>query len=207
MCPELCIPEGNECSLLLAEMGEGGSALHGVLQIYDAKGVVVLYCAYTLAESPPPGRYDCPGNGKRLILRNAKDQELLASSCDIVEPDGNSGPVGMALLDAAEEQHAVLRPNNGDGTRSGYMLTHRSGRKMLVRKDTSSSFCITDEECWLLAATGQEAASETDFRGRRRLRISPGADAGVIILALLGAEALVVHSHRLLLPPTALGTR
>jgi len=200
MCPELCIPEGNECCLLLAELGEGGSALSGVLPIYDVKGVNVLYCAYTLAESPPRGRYDNPGNGKRLVLRNARDDEVLASSCDIVDPDGGStkscGPVGMALLDAAEEQHAVLRPNSG-GSRSGYVISHRSGRKMLVRKDTSSGFCVTDEDGWLLASTGLEAACEADNRGRRCLRISPGADAAVVILALLGAEALAVHSHRL----------
>jgi len=201
MCPELCIPDGKECNLLLAEMGEGGSSFQGVLPIYDVGGTVVLYCAYTLAEFPPHGSYDLPGNGKRLVLRNAKDEHLLASSCDIIEPDSGSnrscGPLGMALLDADEEQHAILRANGGGGTRSGYTLTNRTGRKLLVRKDTSARFCITDEDGWLLAATGLDAPSEADARGRRRLRISPGTDAGVIILALLGAEALAVHNDRL----------
>mmetsp|Transcript_13129 Transcript_13129/g.25751 ORF Transcript_13129/g.25751 Transcript_13129/m.25751 type:complete len:563 (-) Transcript_13129:59-1747(-) len=201
MCPELCIPDGKECNLLLAEMGEGGSSFQGVLPIYDVGGTVVLYCAYTLAEFPPHGSYDLPGNGKRLVLRNAKDEHLLASSCDIIEPDSGSnrscGPLGMALLDADEEQHAILRANGGGGTRSGYTLTNRTGRKLLVRKDTSARFCITDEDGWLLAATGLDAPSEADARGRRRLRISPGADAAIIILSLLGAEALAVHSDKL----------
>lgn len=204
MCPDLLVPEGTECCLLLAEMGEGGSALSGVLPIHSGHGGVVLWCAYTLAESPPQDRYDLPGNGMRLVLRNAKDEEMLASSRDIVEPDAGSAKgcslAGTALLDAAGEQHAVLRPNRR-GPRSGYMLTHRSGRRILIRKDTSAGFCVTDEDGWLLASTSLEDAGA---RAQRCLRIHQGADAGAVILAMLSAEVLEVHSHR---QPLPLGSR
>jgi len=183
LCSELVVPENNECSLLLPEIMESRFNASGVLSIDDVNGMAVLYAAYSLAARPPPGPHDLPGNGKRLILRSALEDIILAS-CKDAEPVTVGGPPELTIFNKTEEPFGVLRPTS-QGPRSSYLVSLSTGKKMSIRRDIQAlSSCITDEDGWLLACS--EDAGE---RGRT-IRISPQVDAGLMTLIMLGIDIL-----------------
>lgn len=191
LCPELVVPENNECTLLLPEMnvtppGQGASGpIHQpkILSIDDLNGMAVLFAAYTTAAVPPAGHLDVPGHSKRLVLRSALEDVVLASCADSVEIDAQSDP-SLVIFDKADEQCAVLRASSPGGTR-GFMVHFTTGQKVMIRRDLQSSGTYaTDEDGWLLACT------ENTERGRV-IRISPQQDAGLMTLAMLGTDLMV----------------
>jgi hypothetical protein len=183
LCSELVVPDNNECSLLLPEILENRFDSNGVISIDDVNGMSVLYAAYTLAERPPHGPHELPGNGKRLILRSALEDIILAS-CKDGQPDTAGGPPELTIYNKSEDMFGVLRASS-PGPRSSYLMTLRTGKKMTIRRDIQAlSSCITDEDGWLLACT------ENTERGRV-IRISPQQDAGLMTLAMLGTDLMV----------------
>jgi len=190
LCPELVVPENNECTLLLPEIqmgagqgASGSSHQQSILSIDDLNGMAVLFAAYTTAPIPPPGQYDVPGHSKRLVLRSALEDVVLASCADAVDTD-SSGDPGLIIFNKANEQCGVLRASSPGGNR-GFMAHLTTGQKVLVRRDLQASDTYaTDEDGWLLACT------ENAERGRV-IRISPQVDAGLMTLAMLGTDLLV----------------
>jgi len=183
LCSELVVPENNECRLLIPEIIEDSSNMSSVLSINDVNGIAVLFAAYCIGERPPAGQYDLPGNGKRLILRSALEDIILAS-CKDAEPETAGGPCQLAILNRSEEPFGILRAT-GPGPKSGYMVALSSGKKLSVRRDIQAlSSWITDEDGWLLGCcedTGEHS---------RTIRISPQADVGLMTLTMLGIDIL-----------------
>jgi len=183
LCSELVVPDHNECSLLLPEIVEGDDK-NGMLSIDDVNGMAVLYAAYSLAPQAPMGRSDfLLGNGKRLILRSALEDIILAS-CKDAEPETVGGPPGLVIFNKAEEAFGILSANN-QGPRSSYTMSLCTGKVLSIRRDIKAlSSCVTDNDGWLLACS--EEAGE---RGRT-IRISPQVDAGLMTLVMLGIDIL-----------------
>jgi len=183
LCSELVVPENNECSLLLPEIMESRFNASGVLSIDDVNGMAVLYAAYSLAERPPVGPHELPGNGKRLILRSALEDIILAS-CKDAESETAGGPPELAIFNKTEEPFGILRATS-PGPRSSYLVTLSTGKKMFIRRDIQAlSSCVTDEDGWLLAC------SEDGGERGRTVRISPQVDAGLMTLTMLGIDIL-----------------
>jgi len=191
LCPELVVPENNECTLLLPEIqmeaGQGASGCshqQSILSIDDLNGMPVMFAACTTAPLPPPSQHDLSGLSKRLVLRSALEDVVLASCADAVEAD-SSGDPGLLIFNKANEQCGVLRACSPGGNR-GFMASLTTGQKVLVRRDkqVSGTYYATDEDGWLLACT------ENAERGRV-IRISPQVDAGLMTLAMLGTDLLV----------------
>eukprot|EP00419_Tripos_fusus_P044010 CAMPEP_0172828186 /NCGR_PEP_ID=MMETSP1075-20121228/20675_1 /TAXON_ID=2916 /ORGANISM="Ceratium fusus, Strain PA161109" /LENGTH=191 /DNA_ID=CAMNT_0013670147 /DNA_START=113 /DNA_END=685 /DNA_ORIENTATION=+ len=78
LCPELIVPVENQCILLLPEINSSVNE-SGILCIGDVNGMPVLYVAFTLAQTPSSSKQDVPGNGKRMMIRSALEDLILAS--------------------------------------------------------------------------------------------------------------------------------
>jgi len=183
LCLDLVVPEENECSLLLPKIVEGRFSESSVLSITGDNGLPVLFASYTLAAQPPLGSEDLPGNGKRLVLRSALEDVILAT-CEDADPGIAGGAPQLLLLNKAEELFGMLGAT-GPGSGTDYLLSRSTGEKISIRKDIKAlSSCITDEEGWLLAC------SEDTGEHGRPICISPGVDAGLMTLTMLGTDIL-----------------
>jgi len=182
LCAELVVPENNECTLLLPEIIQTRFNTSGGLSIVDMHGMAVLCAAYSLAERPPAGPHDLPGNGKRLILRSALEDIVLAS-CKDAEPEAAGGPRQLAILNKSEEPVGIIRATNP----GSYLVSLSTGKKLSIRRDVQAhSSCVSDEDGWLLACT-----EDADEHGRT-IRVSPLVDAGLMALTVLGIDILDV---------------
>lgn len=183
LCWELVVPENTECSLLLPEIMGSRLNPNGVLSVNDVNGMAVLYVAYSIAERPPPGPRDLPGNGKRLILRSALEDIVLASCMD-GEPEAAGGLPELTIFNKSEEPFGILRLIS-HGPRSSYLVSLITGKTISVQRDSQTlTSCITDEDGWLLAYS-----EGTGERGRS-IRISPQVCAGLMTLTMLGIDIL-----------------
>jgi len=181
LCVELVVPENNECTLLLPKIIENRFNTSGVLSIIDMNDMAVLCAAYSLAAGP----HGLAGNGKRLILRSALEDIILAS-CKDAEPETAGGPPQLAILDKSEEPIGIIRATSAAPT-SSYLVSLSTGKNMSIRKDIQAhSSCVSDEDGWLLACT-----DDADERGRT-IRVCQLVDAGLMALTVLAIDVLDV---------------
>lgn len=184
LCPELVVPEHNECTLLVPELKISEACPNGIISIDDVNHSAVLLTSYSIMPKPPSAPYEVPGNGKRLVLRSALE-DVVVASCRDADPDPAGGPPGLTILNKADEVCGMLRPS-GPGSRNSFVVVLWSGQKVLIRKDIQGRCTYaTDEDAWMLACLEEEVSE-----GKRMLRISPQVDAGLITLAILGTKLL-----------------
>jgi len=180
LCPELVVPVENQCILLLPEIRRQSANDTGILCIDDVNGMPVLYVAYTLAPTPPIGKHEVPGNGKRLIVRSALEDLILASCMD-VELDSDTGPASLVILGRSEERRGAIHA--GSPTSDTSVVVLWSGVRILIQRcDQAKSTYVVDENGWQMACTRS--------REPRLLQVNPGADAGLAVLALLGSDLI-----------------
>jgi len=172
LCPELVVPEKNECYLTFPEIEASASSTSGILHISDANEQAIFFAAYSVH----PGY----SGGKRLVLRSAFDEHLFAS-CEDAEPD--AAVPRLKIFNSANEQQGLLHAGNPD------QVVLENGTRLEIRRDRRVGTCATDEHGWLLAC-----AAPAPEDGCRMLRISPKVDAGLVILAMLGADILALTS-------------
>lgn len=181
--PELVVPEGNECSLLLPRITETRFSTSGVVSITDENDVPVLYAAYTLAGQAPLSPDERPGNGKRIVLRSAIEDGILAS-CKDAEPETAGGPPQLLILNVAEMPFGMLRAL-GQGPKCSYQVSLNVGKKLFIQRNMPNwSMCITDEDGRLMAC-----CEEAGERGRP-VYVSTQVDAGLMTLTMVGIEIL-----------------
>jgi hypothetical protein len=174
LCPELVVPDRHECYVMFPEIDKSAASTSGILCISVANGMAMLYAAYNIL----PGYT----SGKRLVLTSALDERVLAS-CEDAKPDTAAEP-RLKVLNGAEEEQGMLHAGNTD------TVVLKNGARLEIRRDMRVGTCATDENGWLLACA---APAQED--GCRMLRISPRVDAGLVILAMLGADILVLAFH------------
>lgn len=179
LCPELVVPSENQCILLLPEIH---SSLNdsGILCIDDVNGMPVLYVAYTLAQTPPANKHDVPGYGKRLIVRSALE-DLILASCTDGDLESDMGAASLVILGRSEEQRGTIHASNPPSDTT--VVTLWSGVRMLIQKsEQAKSTYVIDESGWQMACTRS--------REPRLLQVNPGADAGLAVIALLGSDLI-----------------
>lgn len=207
LCPDLIVPPGCECTLLVPLQPLMG----GRFNIVDPEGHVVLraephhahpspycrapsrtlasVCATRASSLSLPGRVTRGADGRltRLVLSTDCGEEL-AQCCHEENSDKDSE---LQILTAAGAHHASIHHDNG-----GYTLqTVTCQRFHMIGCFQQHRITITDDTNKVVATTSvftdkifnQKA---TDSKGCYQLRIAPGADVGLILCALLCLENL-----------------
>jgi len=186
LCPELVVPEHNECTLLVPELEISEASPNGIISIDDVNNSAVLLTSYSIMPNPPKAPYEVPGNGKRLVLRSALE-DVVVASCRDADPDPGGGPPGLTILSKTDEVCGMLRPS-GPGSKNSFVVALWSGQKVLIRKDMQGHCTYaTDEDGWLLACFEEKSPE-----AKRMLRISPQVDAGLITLTILGTKLMEI---------------
>lgn len=181
LCPELVVPEGSECTLLVPRLPPRSSSENGQVSVDDARGVPVFRASFVLGDQQ---RRD----NKRLILSSAAGDAVFAF-CRDSEADaaGSSTRKGLTLHHHFETPFGVLRPE-GRNACGGYVVVTRRGFTVQFRGDMKAgNLNATDEHGRLLGISEQFGPAGS---GRRSIRIGPLVDAGLIALALLGIDLL-----------------
>lgn len=182
LCPSLKVPEGCECTLLLPRMstkwGQTGGC--GKVRICDLSGNAVFQTAFCLpvgGVTPAPSR-----DAKRLVLSSATNGRVFAFCGD--GPLEGDGSLISLSLHGADEPFGVLRAL----PRKRCDILAHSGWRARIQESAAGcgGLTVTDERGNILATT--ELMRED--LSQRCMRISALADAGLLILAVLGADLL-----------------
>jgi len=186
LCPELVVPEHLDCTLFVPEIEISEASPNGIISIGDVNNSAVLLASYSVMPDPPKALYEVPGNGKRLVLRGALD-DVVVASCRDAEADHAGGLPGLTILNKTDDVCGMLRPS-GLGSENSYVVALWSGQKVLIHKEAQGRCTyVSDEDGWILACFEEESP-----KAQRMLRISPQADAGLITLTILGTKLLEI---------------
>jgi len=180
LCPELVVPEGSECTLLVSCLSSlGGSSAMGPMTISDARGVPVFKAVF----SAPAARGRKRADTRRVVLSSAAGDAIFAY-CRDLEVDPTTGQTGLTIFHHSEVIFGDLR-TDGPRPSSGYSVTTRRGWRIRFRGDPEGrNLNCTDEHGRLLAIT------EAHGPGRRSVRIGPLVDAGFMAICVLGIDIL-----------------
>lgn len=173
LCPELVVPSGSECTLVIPRVGPTSSGL-SPLSICDARGVPVFKASFSSSGD---------AGARRLALSSATGDAVF-SFCRDLPYDPATGQRGFAIFHYSERRFGELR---ADGPRpaNGYSITSRKGWRVRFRGDPEGrNLNATDDHGRLLAIT------EGVGTGTRSVRIGPVVDAGLIAMAVLGIDLL-----------------
>lgn len=181
ICPELVVPEGCECSLLVPRLPPKGAGNEGKISVADAMGVSIFQ-----AEFRPSliGQAD----GKRMILTSSATENIFATCRDAkpVAPPADREGYGLMIHNHLEQPIGVLRSETP--ARSSYTLLTRQGVRIQVQGDIKAgAVTITDQQGRLLATAETKG---TTNGGLRSVRVGPLVDAGLMVLSILGIDLL-----------------
>mmetsp|Transcript_64447 Transcript_64447/g.185217 ORF Transcript_64447/g.185217 Transcript_64447/m.185217 type:complete len:432 (+) Transcript_64447:13-1308(+) len=170
LCPELVVPEEQECTLLVPRLPEGGSS--GQVTVDDLRGVAVFRAYY--------------GQGKRLILSSAAGDSVFAFC-----RDGESGT--LTIHHPSDAQFGSLRSDGG-----GYTVATRRGVCMHLRGDVRlGNLNATDEQGQLLAIAEPVAKSNARRSVRIGPQVDAGLVALVLLgIDVLEQQAAAVPGSR-----------
>mmetsp|Transcript_47675 Transcript_47675/g.108428 ORF Transcript_47675/g.108428 Transcript_47675/m.108428 type:complete len:476 (+) Transcript_47675:112-1539(+) len=191
LCPELVVPEGSECTLVVPRLP--GSAMDSSeVTIDDAKGAPVFHATFSKASTW--GSVTVRQESKRLILSNATGEAVFAF-CRDVEAETRGGPIGLVIHYHSDAPFGTLRADTRD-TGSGYTVVARQGSTFHFRgQPLLGNMNVTDEKGRLLAIAEPMHSHDGS---RRSVRIGPLVDAGLVTLAMLGIDIL---EHQRTRPP------
>mmetsp|Transcript_76735 Transcript_76735/g.211990 ORF Transcript_76735/g.211990 Transcript_76735/m.211990 type:complete len:448 (-) Transcript_76735:83-1426(-) len=177
LCPELVIPHGSVCNLLVPleppSIANGNS-----IAITDMNAVPLFKATFTLSatahgQSGKPG-VDC------IVLCSTTSDEVFASCC---AADGGDRP-GFKICNNSGTFFATIRAD-GPAPCNGYSVARLDGSPIRFQRDPKSCKLKGVDESGCLIAV-----SET--RGTlRNVRIAQLVDAGLVLLSVLGIDAMV----------------
>jgi len=177
LCPELVVPEGSECTLIVPRLSGGGSSQ---VTVDDTRGVPV-FCAAFNNDTTWQARIR---ETKRLILSSTSGDTIFAFCRD---DEAQGGPSGLVIHHHSEAPFGVLHADSRDAG-SGYTLVARQGFKVHIKGDhLLGNMNVTDESGRLLAIA---TPLHQGGGAHRSLRIGPLVDAGLVALGLLGIDFL-----------------
>lgn len=187
LCPELVVPEGKECTLLVPRLPADSTGPGRWPTVEDSQGRPVMRATFLLA-APAAGRSPKIGEVKRLILSSAIGDAVYAF-CRDSPAEAGCGPAGLRLYHRSEAPFGVLHAD-GCEAGSGYSVVTEEGCRVYFRVDLQGgSLTATDEQGRLLAIA-EPAGVE-----RHSVRIRPGVDAGLITITLLSIGILEHRSR------------
>jgi len=205
LCPDLVVPETSQCSLLIPRLPvDAGVADDGIptreFTIDDARGNPIFRVVF--APRTLPRQQRDPNEGtmlplegiKRLVLTNLSGDFVYAYCC-FVEPPVLPPPtsedmhwgyvpisnVGKLSMHHASSGHFSTMVSNAP--QPGFRMTTKTG-SMLSFHGALGKLNITDSQGVLMATVERNPVA------RRSLDIGSGADAGLIVLCILGIDLL-----------------
>lgn len=173
LCPTLVVPDQSECTLLVPRLQPTGRC-SGELPVKDLQGGSV-FCA----------KYREEGSRGKTIVLQSTSKEFIFASCTSATACRPSDALALSVLYSNERQFGVLSLEHTEAG-NGYTLNaQHCGVWIQFRGDALfRSLCAIDEESRVLAI------AEPEQQNRRRVRIGPHVDAGLISLALMGIDLL-----------------
>jgi len=180
LCPDLLVPEGSECTLLVPQLNvDGGSRVC----ISDAKGRPVLRATLGLSPVLRGCRASRLADIQRLVLSSATGDATFAY-CRHGESQPGGGRNGLVMYHNSEAPFGVLKPDSCE-VGSGYSLIANAGWHIYFRFDRENGNVSAIDECGKLVAVAQPTTKST-----HAIRIGSQVDAGMIVLAVLGIGVL-----------------
>lgn len=215
LCPELVVPEESECSLLVppllfqqivapplsmrlldSQLAHKSRASDAEMTIDDARGIPVFRVTISSSSASASGSDDASGNvhsietQKRLVLSSAIGERILFAY--VCEPAVCEDPSLLTIHHHSGARFGTLQKEEGDGQR-GYRVKANSGWQLLFTGDWKlGALNATDEKNTLQAIVEPRLL---DPIPRRSVRIGPGVDAGLVVLALMGIDMLKYGSR------------
>uniref|UniRef100_A0A7S0FTE0 Phospholipid scramblase n=1 Tax=Pyrodinium bahamense TaxID=73915 RepID=A0A7S0FTE0_9DINO len=171
LCPELVVPEGDERTLLVPLATPSGSSK--AITVCDLHGLPVCKAAFSAAKP----------SDRRMILSSVTGNAVLAFCRDAGVDQGT----GLAIFDRSGRAFGTLR---ADGPRpaDGYSVVLACGCWQLRFRGNppNRDLNVTDDRGSWLAGTEAHGAA------RYSVRVGPHVDAGLMILAVLGIDLLLL---------------
>jgi len=175
LCPELVVPPGNECSLLVPHAS--ASRTQSILSINDVNRVPVFRVSF---QNDVSGNYQ----PRRLALSNANGGRVFAYACD-----------GLGGFTLHHQAGAIVGEFRAEESATGvsFAVDMRSGMRMKISRDAKHKLKFKDESGHLLAVA--KTSTESSDMPVDLLRIGSLMDAGLVVLAMLCVQLQEVRHH------------
>lgn len=190
LCPDLVVPDSSECCLLVPY---APLTFEEVVTVDDARGMPVFKVTTYLDVSSGPF---APVRTVQMVLANAQGEAVFAS-CMIKEEGGPAPLVSLVTKDEQANRFATLSAAGPEL----FMLTMVRGLRIqfrLERMKGGVKFSIYDEDRppRLLAIAEPLVADAIEPSRKRVVRVGPQVDAGLIVLSMMGIDALSASHGR-----------
>lgn len=173
LCPDLVVPEKQECTLLIPRILTAGRRM-GEVSVADIRGSSVFRAKWEEGDA-----------GKKISLISASQETFVFGCCGQTASSSRPGvPPTMIIQYADGRQFGSL---GADATEAGssYVVSTPRGRLWKFKGDAHlGNLNAMDGQSRLLAI------AEPDFRGERCVRIGPQVDVGLMILSMMAIDLL-----------------
>jgi len=205
-CPELVVPSGRECVLLVPLVTTVPNVSTEEHQVADLRGNPVLRLHIglgnrrsTVQSISSMGRQSVPGDGWKITLMAAGTGETLAyclqrdgaQGTDVKDKTSGEFTIHHASGELFGNIQGVRLPD-WEAPEERYVLSSASGRLHFWGALEDFALNVTDDRGVLLATTER---CSVDFETKNeyfRLRVAPLADVGLVLCGLLSLSKLEV---------------
>lgn len=197
-CPELVVPSGRECVLLVPMVSN--LPLDEEKEVADLRGNAVLRIGISSGRSAGQSissfsGYSVPGDARKISLMAAGSGEELAYCIarDSIDGQGKQSSGEFAIYHASGELFGNVqgvRLPDWEAPEERYVLSAPSGRLHFWGALEDFALNVTDDRGVLLATTER---CSVDFESKNeffRLRVAPLADVGLVLCGLLSLGKL-----------------
>lgn len=178
LCPELAVPQGSECTLLIPPIPLSGTKVEGHCTIDDLKGCAVFKAVFTPWEASHSAG-GSPYNRQCMRLESVTGTTLFAY-CSPFVVHTNGQRLELEVFRQDGEPFGVIRRNTERGSFSVFSRS-RYHWQIDFDKDFSQSPVQAEDENGTMVAF-----LEVQDDGRWLIRVAPLGDAGLMIISVLG---------------------
>jgi len=185
LCPELVVPEGKECKLVVPKLQMDGLGSGGKIAICDQQGLPVLTASYSCFSGATGRGTSRPKDLRRLRLTSATGETVFASCRDAeVDPGAMGRSTRLVLQGRSEEPFGSLSAD-GYQSLSGYSVITQKGSAVYFRAGLKAGVMnATDDSGRLLAVIEPSGPTHT------LIRVGQFVDAGLITITMMGIDIL-----------------
>mmetsp|Transcript_39983 Transcript_39983/g.79078 ORF Transcript_39983/g.79078 Transcript_39983/m.79078 type:complete len:514 (+) Transcript_39983:78-1619(+) len=178
LCPELVVPQGNECKLEVPRLAANSSEHKGRILVRDLSDKPVFKVDFDLTAAPLRGRTRVD----RLIVSCAKRNKIFAVCQESTEDSANE----LAINHPGGTLFGKIRANGSTRADGFSLATQVDAREVhFSALPNSAGLEATDEHGQLLSVT-----VPLDDQALRSTRIGPFVDAGLAVASILAVEVL-----------------
>lgn len=182
LCPELAVPHGSECTLLIPPVPLSGTKAEGHCTIDDLKGCAVFKAVFTPWEASRSA--DGSSYSRQCIRLESVTGTTLFAYCSpfVLHMDGQR--VELEVFRQGGEPFGVIRRNTERGPFSVFSRS-RYHWQIDFDKDFAQSPVQAEDENGTMVAF-----LENQDEGRWLIRVAPLGDAGLMVISVLGVLLL-----------------